>query len=174
MGKYSGQYLPRKKGKDGKWKDDQKINGKDDKNAKKSLENDDDAADEVAGYGIPTAGVYDTTKKGTFKTFGTIGQGDVSKGARNKDDQKCKKRKIIVTVANLPKPNNTNSTPQANELIQVSDSLTQDLTFLVDEQPLGEDPPMMTLSVGSANFLNSAAYMKVAAAGMVAVAASLI
>jgi hypothetical protein len=61
---------------------------------------------EVAGYGQPTMGTYDP-KKGGFKSFGTLGQGDISKGARNEKDEKCKKRKILVTVAYLPDNNGT-------------------------------------------------------------------
>lgn len=109
MAKYDDQYLPRRKTKNGEWKKAIKLKGsKKDKEALDEFEDD----DEEEGVGAPAAGFYDP-KKGGYKAFGTVGQGDKSKGARKKKEPKCRNRKLLVTVTSMPPaptPNNTNST----------------------------------------------------------------
>lgn len=48
------------------------------------------------GYGKPTKGDYDTTQGG-FKTFGTEGQGNSTKGLKG-DGEKCSERQMYITV----------------------------------------------------------------------------
>lgn len=162
-----GQYLPPVKG-----KDKQSINGM----SKKQADEAGAATTEAdTGFGAPTWGFYDP-KKGGFKAFGTVGQGPQKEGIRppgKAEDEKCKPRKILVTVMAVPS-NNTNTTNSTTTLFSFAESSGSfDLNFLAEAAPADGGSNMMTIDMGSSVFLNSAVFLKAAAVGTMALAASL-
>jgi hypothetical protein len=128
-------------------------------------------ANATTGFGIPTWGFYDP-KKGGYKAFGTVGQGDQKQGIRGPKEDKCMPRKILVTVTAIPTPQNT-TVPTTSLFSFAEPSGSVDLSFLAEAAP-ADSAPMMTLDLGSSVFLNSAVFLKAVAMGSMAIAASLI
>ena len=52
------------------------------------------------GYGIPTKGIY-SHKKGGYKTFGSIGQGESNLGVKDDNEPSELTRTMLVTVTAL-------------------------------------------------------------------------
>lgn len=58
---------------------------------------DENATKAESGYGKPSKGQY-SSDLGGFKSFGTIGQGDSSLGAKDTNDTTCGDRVILLTI----------------------------------------------------------------------------
>ena len=118
--------MPARMDKDGKFQKREKID-KDKKENNKDAKKMEDDGEAVAGYGLPTKGSYDPSVGG-YKAFGTVGQGDEAIGMHDKNDTKCEKRRLLVTVTAVEAnstniTNSTNSTnPQVLTLLETDPS----------------------------------------------------
>ena len=109
-----------------------------------------DTAEE--GYGKPSKGTY-STELGGFKTFGTLGQGDSSFGAKDLNDTTCGDRIILLSISATDDTNTTTTT---------TTSATTSATSLFAHPVVQRDGSLsqMVFEVGSFQF-----YDEVLAAG---------
>jgi len=62
-----------------------------------SFEGMSDRGNPIYGYGIPTQGEYNATEK-EWKTYGSVGQGDILKGIKRPNSIDCEPRHVLLTI----------------------------------------------------------------------------
>jgi len=162
-GKMNGQWLPsRLSKKNGREFGKREKIGRDRKKDKKNAgEEEDTESVAVSGYGMPSVGTYDP-RVGGYKAFGTIGQGNETIGAMDRNGTKCEDRKMLVTVTavdidSINSTNSTNSSTDSNSTdpsgnsTDSSDNHTNPVLFmnLLEVYPSGAEA---TLNFGTGSF----------------------